>query len=186
MGDGAVPMRSSGHFMLIVHVRAKRFLGCFTDRQRCIRKPWRAENVGLADTIGAAFGPGARRKGRRQPGPGPCLPYGALKGPSGSFTRCWRPGAKRRSMSRGAPSRVVIRFRKNFPRRQRRNSRPSSRAAGLTLPDQADGPLPEGLGRWRLPRLWPEKADSYRNFGSYVSHPCQTPGDNVLRDEAER
>ena len=56
----------------------------------------------------------------------------------------------------------------------------------LALPDQADGPLPQGLGRRRLPRARPEKADSHRNFGSCVSHPCQTPGDNVLRDEAER
>src|SRR5271155_5644159 len=39
-------MRSSGHFMLIVHVRAKRFPGCFTDRKRCLPKTWRAENVG--------------------------------------------------------------------------------------------------------------------------------------------
>jgi pimeloyl-ACP methyl ester carboxylesterase len=90
-------MRSSGHFMLIVHVRAKRFLGCFTDRQRCIRKPWRAENVGLADTIGAAFGPGARRKGRRQPGPGPLLALWGAKGTVGQLyevLETWREKAE--------------------------------------------------------------------------------------------
>jgi hypothetical protein len=69
--------------------------------------------------------------------------------------------------------------------RRRRSSRPSSGVAGLALPDQTNGPLPQGLGRWRLPRFRPEKADPHRNIGSDAFHACQTPGGDVLRDEAE-
>jgi hypothetical protein len=50
MRDGAGPMRSSDHFMLVVHLRAKVLVGFLTDRQRCGRKLFlvaeRAENVG--------------------------------------------------------------------------------------------------------------------------------------------
>jgi hypothetical protein len=56
--------------------------------------------------------------------------------------------------------------------------RPSG-VAGLAFPDQANRPLPPGLGRWPLSRLPPEKADCHRTFGGKVSHARQTAGGDV-------
>jgi hypothetical protein len=56
--------------------------------------------------------------------------------------------------------------------------RPSG-VAGLAFPDKANRPLPLGLGRWRLSRLPPEKADCHRTFGGKVSHARQTAGGDV-------